>query len=92
MFVSSQSIDFLQPDMGRGIAGHAPVAPGTETDVAHFDAIRHAAALKLLGKEPTAEGFQPLFNGFIIKIIPESPAGQPIDLRGRESIAKHIVK
>ena len=83
---------FLQPDAGCGITGHDPVSPGAEAQRSGLHAIRHAAALELLGKEPAVEGFQPFFNGLPVKISGKRTAGHGIDLCRCKTIRQHMVQ
>ena len=60
-----QQLALFNPEFGRGIAGHTPVATGTEADAAHLRTIGQARALELLGKGATAEYGEPVLDDLV---------------------------
>ena len=85
-----QILRFLQPQLHRGIGGHAPVSPGTQTNASHLHTVGHTTALELLGEEPAVEGHQPLLNNGRFKVARKSPAGKGIDLLWGKSIPQNM--
>ena len=87
-----QALQFIEPEGGAGIAGHAPIAPGREGDRTHLGAIRQAAALKLLGKKAPVKGAQPMEDSLSIVRAGKGIARQAVNLGGRKGPADGIVK
>ena len=60
--LSLELFAFVKPCTGSGIAGHAPIAAGTEADTPDFWGIRCAGAFELLGEEATIKLAQPTLD------------------------------
>ena len=87
-----QSFQFIQPQGGAGIAGHAPVAAGRKRDRANLGAVGQAAALELLGKEAAIEVFQPVQKNFIAVFSAEGILGKEVYLGRAKTSEQHIIQ
>lgn len=77
-------LQILEPQDAGGVAGHAPVATGTEAATGHLGAVGQTTALVLLGKEAAAEDAQPLADDGIVVLLAEGLASQEVYLGGTE--------
>ena len=95
--LSLELFAFVEPCTGSGIAGHAPIAAGTEADTPDFWGIRCAGAFELLGEEATDKDSKPMFDGGCIigtgiRSVPvKSCAGKHEEFCGGEAMANHVI-
>ena len=81
-----------QPKCAFRLGGHAPVAPGAESNGANLDPVRHAVAFELLVEKAPVEVFQPLAQGIIIKVIGKGQLRQLEYLLRLQPKAYHIIQ
>ena len=87
-----QFFNFVHPYAAECVCRHSPVTSGRQGDVANFRTVRQAGAFILLGEEPTETGFQPVLDGFFVKLAAESGAGEAINLFGRKAVTHQVVQ
>lgn len=88
----AESVDFIQPDPGAGVAWHAEITPRGEGDGTDFRAVRQAGTLELLGEKSPVEVLQPFEDCGIGVFSRKGAVGDPIDLRRCEFRTQHIIQ
>ena len=91
-FFSSQLVKLCLPHGSAGVAGHAPVAAGTERDRADLRPVGQAAAFELLDEEAAVEIFQPVQQHIVRVPVTERMTRQPVDFRRAEAEAQYVVQ
>ena len=76
-------VQLPQPQGGRGVGGHPPVASRREGHAADSGTVGQAVALELLVKETTDKGDQPALDYRRVKLSGKAQAGQSIYFFGR---------
>ena len=88
----TESVDFIQPDPGAGVAWHAEITPRGEGDGTDLRAVRQAGTFELLGEKSPVEVLQPFEDCGIGIFSRKGAIGDPIDLRGCEFRTQHIIQ